>query len=208
MDKGTYRPKTLTAGCVRAILAGRKSQLRQAVEPQPPENSIIKGIDEDLYLVWLHDRQAFRGNPCPMGKVGDLLWVREPWMASVDLDAIKEFESARRYIRYQAEGFLNGLSSKDEHTKFAWRSPREMPRWASRLTLQVTSVRVERLQGISSEDLIAEGGMWRSAWREMNPEKDRAGFAQWWNEVNAKSENSWERNPWVWVVRFRRVPEE
>ncbi len=205
MGEGTYRPKTLTTGCVRAILAGGKNQLRQAVEPQPPDGAIVKGVDEDLRLIWLYDGRTFGSHPCPMGKAGDLLWVREPWMTSVDLDTITEPESARAYVRYQADGFLNGFTIEEEQHRFAWRSPREMPRWASRLTLQVTNVRVEHIQEISSEDLIAEGGMWRNAWRELTLEEDRAGFARWWTEVNVKPENHWERNPWVWVIRFRRL---
>jgi len=89
----------------------------------------------------------------------------------------------------------------------AWRSPRELPRWASRLTLEILGVRREPVQAISDADLLAEGGMWREGKLPGAPDVERAGFARWWSEVNAKGGAAWERNQEVWVVEFRREPD-
>jgi predicted alpha/beta hydrolase family esterase len=164
------RPVTITQACVRATLAGRKSQIRQPV---------AKGEEE-----------------CPSGRPGDRLWVREPWSIPRELESAPP-EPARREIRYAADG---GPEPPD-----GWRPPREMPRWASRLTLEIQRVRSEPVQAISETDLLAEGGMWREGSPPGPPDAERAGFARWWSEVNARRGTTWERNPRVWVIEFRPV---
>jgi hypothetical protein len=197
------RPKTLTTACVRAILAGRKTQLRQALDPQPPEGAAIAGVDLEGRLTWTEGDQTARGEPCPLGGPGDRLWVREPWALPADVDGRLEPAQARRRIRYLAD---EGLSVASEgEVKVEFRPAREMPQWASRLTLEITGGRLEQVQAISGEDLEAEGGMWREGAPVPSPEAEREGFAQWWSAVNAAWGTTWERNPWVWVVEFRRA---
>lgn len=209
MSEIECRPKTLTTAGVRAIHAGRKTQLRQALDPQPPEGVSIAGMDLEGRLTWTEGGHTARGEPCPLGGPGDRLWVRERWALPADVDGPLEPEHARRHVRYLADeelhrpkGWETGAASGE------FRPAREMPQWASRLTLEITGVRLEQLQAISPEDLEAEGGMWREGASNPGPEADREGFARWWSEVNAAGGNTWERNPWVWVVEFRRVDRE
>jgi hypothetical protein len=200
------RPKTLPTACVRAILVGRKTQLRQALDPQPPEGASIAGMDLEGRLTWTEGGHTARGEPCPLGGPGDRLWVRERWALPADVDGPLEPERARRQLRYLADEELSFASKGGVQSEF--RPAREMPQWASRLTLEITGVRVEQLQAISLQDLEAEGGMWRGGASNPGPEADREGFARWWGEVNAARGNRWERNPWVWVVEFRPVDRE
>jgi hypothetical protein len=182
------RPVTITPACVRAVLAGRKNQLRHALDGEPPTGA---GPAD-----------------CPLGRPGDQLWVREAWAvpAGRDGDATA--------VRYAPDG---GFDPADPAHGGAygegWHPAREMPRWASRLTLEIVAVRLERLQEIAATDLAAEGGMWRESTipggaagrHEASADLERAGFARWWSEVNARRGTTWERNPWVWVVELWRV---
>jgi hypothetical protein len=200
------RPKTLTTACVRAILAGRKTQLRQALDPQPPEGAAIAGMDLEGRLTWTEGDQTARGEPCPLGGPGDRLWVREPWTLPADVDGRLEPGQARRRIRYLADEEPSLRSGGEQQgVPREFRPAREMSQWASRLTLEITGVRLEQVQAISSEDLVAEGGTWREGAPVPSPEADREGFAQWWSAVNAARGTTWECNPWVWVVEFRRA---
>jgi hypothetical protein len=174
-------------------------------------------------------------NECPYGLPGDRLWVREAWRTADTLDsmsptAIGDAAISAGYkvpwapLQFEADGVRNG----------AWagfgpgngvvvgpgrlRAGMHMPRWASRITLEVTDVRVERLQDISEADAIAEG-------IENDPRLDPAGTCHWrvygaaqstgtnlpersyeslWTSINGPG--SWDLNPWVWVVSFRRLP--
>jgi hypothetical protein len=114
---------------------------------------------------------------CPYGEPGDRLWVRE---------AFDSWKCANESMLLLNRG--------------AWKSPMFMPRWASRLTLEITEVRVQRLQEMSEEDAQEEGrGTWGNGCRHRY-------FAGLWDSINAKRGHSWESNPWVWAVSFRQVP--
>ncbi|MBI5014945.1 MAG: hypothetical protein HZB55_05565 [Deltaproteobacteria bacterium] len=192
-------PKSLTWRCVVAILAGRKTQLRQAIDPQPPDGAQVSGVDEDGRLHWTLGGGG--GAECPMGRPGHRLWVREPWAGPARLDG--DPNRARLLLRYRAgeKARPSDLSSDT----VVWRPAAEMPRWASRLTLEVLELRAQRIQGIGSEDLQAEGGMWRTGDDSVSAEADREAFGRWWTEVNPESRFAWDQDPWVWVVRFRRL---
>lgn len=159
MTGTAFRPRTLTTGCVRAILVSRKTQLRQALDPQPPEGAMIAGVDLDGRLTWTEHGHTMRGEACPLVQPGDRLWVREPWTRPAEVDGRLEPGVALSHVRYLADEERGPRMGAEAQAEF--RPAREMPQWASRLTLEITGVRLEQVQAISSEDLVAEGGMWR-----------------------------------------------
>jgi hypothetical protein len=212
------RPIIMRAESVRAILAGTKSQTRRIVKPQPRE------IDEFMPGTWAvpTDRpgsfKEIRQHYTP----GDRLWVREAWAARLDQDHLAPRDLPRGTVGYWADGPGQCCRTGCAGAAGKVRSPIHMPRWASRLTLEVTDVRVERLQQISEEDAIAEGAR-RFAeipvgsvlsrdnrWSmEAIPNTDhglssaRWAFANYWNRIHRP--DSWDASPWVWVIEFRRV---
>ncbi len=174
------RPILFGAAMVRAILEGRKTQTRRAMKPQPAELRDIKGQD------------------CPYGRQGERLWVRETFCVDEDDQPV---------VLYRA--------TDHESCGQPWRPAIFMPRSASRITLEITAVRVERLQDISEEDAKAEGAEFgfcvgRDFHEPCDPEDAVAssykqGFAFLWDSINAKRGLGWEANPWVWVVKFKRL---
>jgi len=164
--------------------------------------------------------------PCPYGQPGDRLWVRETWCRwyggmrngadtangcepsgtcgvtyLVDM-ARKRVENAY-WDRIRGHSVLAGFESS--HAK--WRPSIHMPRWASRLTLEVTEVRVQRLQEISDADVQAEGVSVDGTPKALSPESRRATAWRWlWDSINGRRKGcSWSDNPWVWVISFRKV---
>jgi hypothetical protein len=175
---------------VRAILEGWKIQTRRIVNNMPTE---VPGGYFDAYNKenwwnwWTKDhRPALPQINCPYGNLGDRLWVRETWAP-----AFEPYE------------FIYRADNVDPIDR--WRPSIHMPRWASRITLEVESVRVERLNDCSAEDALAEGVSDRDpdtgAWQ--NPKEQ---YADLWESINGPG--SWEANPWVWVVTFRRIKPE
>lgn len=150
---------------------------------------------------------------CPYGQPGDRLWVREAWGIPEGLDPGRD----AIYISYPADEktlhiFTDDTGLKSNCTGFVspprWRSPMFMPRWASRITLEIVTIRVERVQEISEEDVVAEGiGAFTLARGVLSdtPPDLRWKFVELWDSINAKRGYGWEVNPWVWVVEFRRV---
>ncbi len=130
---------------------------------------------------------------CPFGTVGDRLWVREAWQA-VDADC--------RVVsgRLEQNQYPNAFYKADGPNPCKWRPSIHMPRWASRITLEITGVRVERLNDISEADAIAEGCQCAGFPASLT---NRGAFAKLWQSING--DDSWAANPWVWVVEFRRV---
>jgi hypothetical protein len=180
---------------VRAILEGRKTQTRRVVKsPGLPRSSDNQWRD--------HIRRKSR---CPYGVPGDRLWVRESHGQDVRGEVIYRADDQTERAREQ--GCEQGWVSQP-----LWRSPIHMPRWASRLTLEVVSVRVERLQEISERDARAEG-IERSVsgyWHNYAPDGPthlyaRDSFRTLWDSLNAARGDSWAANPWVWALEFRRV---
>ena len=157
-------------------------------------------VDDSFGLHYLHvpykwSEQSTIYRIYPRYEVGDRLWVRETWGVTYGWDNEKPSEiDPRETIYYKAGGSSGNIGTHLEEVK-KWRPSIHMPRWASRITLEVTEVRVERLQEISEEGAIAEGAELGSA---------RGHFSILWDSINAKRGN-WEVNPWVWVVGFRRV---
>jgi hypothetical protein len=206
---------------VRAILEGRKTQTRRVMKPQPVQQT---GWVGGAY--W--ERRPARGivpadqwsiagvlRFCPYGQRGDRLWVRETCRAD-------ELDSGLDGVRYPADGAFRAIADSSEAAArwvemYAYRGQTgatvpaiHMPRWASRITLEITSVRAERLQNISESDARDEGvtiadhhmrGYCAGAYL---PPSIRA-FHDLWDSLNAARGHGWDTNPWVWVVEFRRI---
>lgn len=189
------KPILFSAPLVRAVLAGKKTETRRVV--RNPER--FKGI-----------RHPPLRRPEPYGKPGELLWVRETWRAlPLGGDPGTPTYGAPGSgvcVEYKAGGPSINFNEPDwcdlrtPHEK--WRPSIHMPRWASRITLRVTDVRVERLQEITTEAIIAEGLSTRL--REYDAEVDlRRQWVELWDSINGTRPGcSWDRNPPVWVVSF------
>lgn len=178
---------------VRALLAGTKSQTRRAAADRHFSAAFharcpAVGVERALAAMWDDPAHVKR----PYGRPGDQLWVRETWRP--------EWFVGERRIRYLAGG--EGIAPEGVGAAFdelvsrrpagRWRPSIHLPRWASRITLEVVAIRVERLNAITEADALAEGVGARSA------------YAMLWDEINGAG--AWRANPWVWVVEFRRLP--
>jgi hypothetical protein len=154
---------------------------------------------------------------CPYGQPGDRLWIREAWCHLSDVrTADPGGDALQRRAFYRADYPGDTLMHDDRpEEKIKWRSSRFMPRWASRITLEVVSVRVERLQEISEADAIAEGlisvagplqaRMWEySAVAGGQFADPRVAYRCLWDELHVARGYGWDANPWVWVIEFRR----
>lgn len=255
------RPILFSGPMVRALLAGRKTQTRRVMKPQPPTEQQFRGstfgldraVADGVKMYSQNDYDRLPKHPtdfeltgsvgvarnagfprryrCPYGGPGDRLWVKETWSdvnlmggpgiayrANGDVRDLMEDESfldgrgAFDYddprLNFGQKGLRFCVWSSDliDGLEGSWRPSIHMPRWASRLTLEVTDVRVERLQAISEADAEAEGvqepslvpllgAFWSS----------RDSYARLWEHINGKG--SWAANPWVWAVTFPPVTE-
>jgi hypothetical protein len=245
------RPILFSSAMVRAILDDRKTQTRRVLKLQPMHGSSTTirphHCLDGAFLVehWQRQERSF-GNfgrceniTCPYGALGDRLWVRETW-ATTD-------SAGGPVVAYRAGGSMVHGASGDRrngtwqdfvfsgevgevYPPEIWKPSIFMPRWASRITLEVTDVRVERLQEISEGDAVAEGVQpWRLNESEIadiqisdeSPEMKqlakalgpggftaRAEFQMLWDSINFKRKGgiySWSKNPWVWCISFRRI---
>jgi hypothetical protein len=201
------RPILMRGPMVCASLDDKKWQTRRVVVPTQStprvaplrmEPWIIDGeqeTDDQGLPCWAGFHPDYPGEAkwfsCPYGKPGDRLWVRETWARHPDCGG----------PIYRATD--PGWDDNDYGIK--WRPSIFMPRWASRLTLEITSVRVERIRDISLDDMRAEGVRPENEasllWRESLTER----FIALWDSINAKRGYSWAVNPWVWVISYKRV---
>jgi len=212
------RPMLFSGPMVRAILSGRKTQTRRVVKPQPD-----KTLDGEPY--W--SVGGFRLSPLaqkplePVYAWGSTIWVRETWATAtsdngpcicyqadcnrhylVDDAYPVEYE---RYPNAGTDAWCNWASDLEAGTEGRWKPSIHMPRWASRITLEVTGVRVERLQEITEEDAKAEG-VGASEAAEMPDGKPcySLPFQMLWSCMyGTDTPRSWDANPWVWVVEFK-----
>ena len=196
---------------VRAILGGRKTQTRRIVKPQP-ELTKNSGFSWNgaLYGAGSDDRETnrnFAHIKCPHGTPGDRIWVRETWAeAGAGAPDLKLYRA--NYPAHVPTHYENVPPAEDVR----WTPSIHMPRWASRILLEITDVRVERLNDISEEDARAEGiidgGCLNCGEPEpcgcANPEPDATdAFAYLWQSIYGQE--NWNANPWVWVIEFNRI---
>lgn len=219
----TERPILFSAEMVRAILAGRKTQTRRVIKPQPQGHywETLPGYQlKHTEAVMANGKVAvmFRHtipqNPspsfenawitCPYGQPGDALWVREGFAVQPLLWADNRGPQPIHYTADLVVGFA-GKPDTRQIEDYRSKPSIHMPRWASRITLEVKSVRVERLQDISRQDCEAEGcaGGHGSIPGYNYSATPREHFFHLWNRINGPG--AWEANPWAWVISFERV---
>ncbi|EKL1159715.1 MULTISPECIES: ASCH domain-containing protein [Klebsiella pneumoniae complex] len=211
MTKITECGMIFNAEMVRALLSGRKTQTRRIIKPQPeatlsgslsgkwlsrPLNGLLLPKIEDIAI------------HCPFGVVGDRIWVRETFQGPLfDYDLMDSyckdptpFEKPE-FCVYKADGVpAPEFYDADDELHCCWRPSIHMPRWACRILLEITNVRVERLKSISDGDAIREGC---STADMMSGDCVADVFARLWASIY--SSDSWNANPWVWVIEFKRV---
>ncbi|EMC1557856.1 hypothetical protein ABM396_000973 [Klebsiella pneumoniae] len=227
---------------VRAILDGRKTQTRRPIKWKQTRFTEIGEREDGSKWPWSEDAEHTCDfwHPCPFGAVGDRIWVREAYRFPASLDdvsptGIGEMSVATGYRKPWAPTFYEFTGTFSDGWKGFETPPKvsdagklrpsiHMPRWASRILLEITDVRVERLNAISPEDAESEGlertnftgfgdepGLpsypepdvyfdpLKKQWKEYPPEA----FAGLWESIYG--EGSWQANPWVWVIEFKRV---
>ncbi|EJI1712707.1 hypothetical protein [Escherichia coli] len=190
---------------VRAILEGRKTQTRRPVKNVRADNClVIRKPTKKRNGVYTHVMDAPEHGLCPFGNVGDRIWVRETFNAFwLDNDVIQEIKDgvslASELCDYKAD---YSDSSKPAE---GWTPSIHMPRWASRILLEITDVRVERLHDMSEADAKAEGAS-PATYKITPPEVVyRVGFGDIWRGIYGQE--NWLSNPWVWVIEFKRIQE-
>jgi len=183
---------------VRAILDGRKTQTRRVVKPDLQRADDIEphASYAGEWTPWI-DGERRSTIECPYGVPGDRLYVKEAWRtcAAYDSFAPSQIDSGAA-VKWLSDDDKR-LNGPEEWGRY--RHARFMPRWASRITLEITDVRVERLQEIGEEDAIAEGVAF-TPWAEFPPIE---AFKMLWNAI---THHPWNANPWVWAISFRRLP--
>ncbi len=214
------RPILFNSEMVRVILEGRKTQTRRVIKPQ---STIEAGG-------WVR---------CPYGQEGDRLWVKETWrvgawnedLGNIAVDYKADGKCRREWINCPDDDLFNLLwiqssndaekagKKTDTNGKYNWKAGESpcrwrpslfMPRWASRITLKIINIRVERVQEISIVDIINEGVVMLPLTEKTNP-KPRNGriikekFITLWDPINAKRGFGWDKNPFVWVIEFKKI---
>ncbi len=228
------RPILFSTDMVKAILEGRKTQTRRVVKPQPHKSCVgygasmsplhwIEKLPVDMTALYPNSKPTtINGDSikCPYGQVGDRLWVRETWLESPNITdkLLREGADTWAECYYVAAETPQQIEQLKE---WGWKVKPSifMPRWASRITLEITDIRVQRVQDISQQDAIAEGvifmgGMadnwdeapWCASLKNQEPMKyPSAAYGRLWDSINAKRGYGWDKNPWVWAISFKRV---
>jgi hypothetical protein len=222
------RPILFSAPMIQAILAGRKTQTRRIVKPVGKDEGFVLAdlLGDSWWPFRSYDGESFDDGSgcevaieCPYGKIGDRLYVKEAWKTRAMFDNMKPVDIGKRVgkdVLYLADNVFTDISGcRDEFVAGRYRHARFMPRWASRITLEIENVRVQRVQEISEEDARAEGiesvvdGTVGRTWKlhgdleRLNQwTKDpRWAFQCLWNSING----NWDENPWCWAIGFREV---
>lgn len=225
MAETNTRSVILRADEVRAVRDGRQTQIRRVIQRQPQYHCTVQvcyspepeGGDKVIYDGWPCSLRASRGRnlrafgalvpirqPCPYGRPGERLWAKETWWPTTivsSTDPTKPSGSRGAAYRERDGTYLGPMK---------WRPARSMPRWAARITLEVTDVRVQRVQDISPQEAVAEGmelcGLHPYVRPGMISEQYWIKtFSDYWDSINAKRGYGWDANPWVWAITFRKV---
>ena len=211
-------PMLFNGDMIRALIDGRKTQTRRPINLKTGDTFDERAL-KDAIQEWRPVYDDLSGKRvgrkaalvrCPYGQPGDLIWVRETF-ADLRGTGIEGTDPARRFDAAYSADVKPGSASDEARIDFRikWKPSIHMPRWASRLTLRITDVRVERVQDISDEDAAAEGvepfgdG---SAFVQLKDAQiystTRGCFASLWRSIYTKSGYTWGENPWVWAITF------
>lgn len=224
------RPILFKGPMVRGIFGDVKTQTRREMDPQPPREAAVVDPYNGNYghfTAWSADHKMFLepGNVkgtahwrCRQGVPGDRLWVRETWLPFIPEHVI---DGKKYAYRADIARDFEDVERCREELHYKWKPSIFMPREASRLTLEITGLRAQKLQEISEADARAEGirevtkdgvvkkycvydrgDMSSVPWAEM-PRTAVEAYRALWETINGKG--SWDRNPWVWVIEFKRV---
>lgn len=223
------RPILFSGPMVRAILEGRKTQTRRVIKPQPDSKWVEWCIynnggsndyftETGMHLNTDRDWVERDNGECPYGAPGDRLWVRETWCRADGTP------NDGRPIGPDAWGCLyrasepKAVGADDEARNAPWRPSIFMPRWASRILLEIECVHIERVQDITEEEALREGvarfegPVGELLFQDYSKEfwgtpayTARDSFKTLWDSINAARGFGWEANPYVWVVSFKRV---
>ena len=214
------RPIILSSQEVNAVLAGHKTQHRVIAKAKPADNPDGYYYDGDDGEYAVFSRCVSAGNirlirvDCPFGQIGDRLWVQEQHYRHPD-----EHYLLTTKPHYFADGHLT-LDDRHDAGLLDMHEAKDMPRWASRILLEITDIRIERVQDISEDDALAsglivqtcqQGSQWflnpTSKMRSNVFHRDEwiGGFASYWDSLNGKL--SFNENPWVWVIEFKVIKE-
>lgn len=194
------RPILFSGEMVRAILAGRKTQTRRVVRHIPMLGEPLAWCaaakaQEPGFVHIVGDYKRF----CPYGQPGDRLWVRESFVHKQDVPGYLYKADGEEIIVDDGDGCA--VCNKDGSIKSPWKPSIHMPRWASRITLEIVSVRVERLRDIS--EICCEAELGAAPYSLGDSAYDK--FRGLWDSINGNSGFGWKENPWVWVIEFKRV---
>jgi hypothetical protein len=215
------RPILFSGPMVKAILEGRKTQTRRVIKPQPGDVKFYAPAGQwgERENDWMFSRKALPDGEnttgielinCLYGKPGDRLWVRETLRRDPN-------GNVWYYAAGKPEDWVT-VKPENHTASLVWAVHKEgdicvsihMPRWASRITLEITSVRVGRIMDISEADARDEGAgisLHEFPQWDGDPNCYRKLFRERWNSLNGKRGFGWEKNPWVWVVEFKRLEE-
>jgi hypothetical protein len=229
-------PILFSGEMVRAILAGRKTVTRRVIKPQPDIDTDTRwrydGIDAEDGGHWIEllssdgmptEKYKCVADKCPYGEVGDRLWVREKFRL-VDFEYVDDWNASVQCGADMELGPRLHDLDDDSGIKTGWRPSIHMPRAASRITLEITDVRVERLQDITEDDAISEGMLLYHEWETAEYKKvvneahengtkpplgfsPRQRFIHLWDALYAKRGYGWNTNPYVWVISFMVIKE-
>jgi hypothetical protein len=201
-------PLLFKAEMVRALLDGTKTQTRRVAKlSKHYANCHLELEGDELMIVNNFDPESRTSAICPYGQVGDQIWVKETWRTWTSLDQVKPSNLADGCLIEYAAGGNNYAENNLYAMSKNWRSPLFMQKRFSRITLEITNVRVERLNNISVSDAIAEGvdvGDFADIMHDVSNGIsiiDR--YRDLWDSINGKG--AWHKNPWVWVIEFKVV---
>lgn len=192
IEKVKERPIIFSSEMVRAILDGRKTQERRVVK-----GWYLNLVEEVLRVngKWVEDTLEYELTS-PFGRVGDRLFVKETWRVF----------GGREYEYQQDPKSLQFKATDEGHHTLDWRPSIHMPRWASRITLEITNIRVENLQDISEEDAKAEGCLpLVEEDGSVTCGRRKTVFTRLWNSLHKKDGFEWDKNHWVWVIEFKKI---
>lgn len=179
------KPILFSTAMVQAIIADNKTQTRRIIKPQPDPDGLVKLKDKNIY------QDTSERNYKPYAVPGMVLWVRETW---------RNDTAAGKFL-YKADNI---------HAPVTWKPSIFMPRAACRLFLEVTNIRAERLQNITAQDILSEGiPLYMGKSFTLQKHEYVPGLhTKWielWDSINAARGYSWESNPWVWVIEFKKL---